>query len=164
MEIILPEFGVIFWTVLTFLVVWYILRKFAWKPILNMLETRDKSIESALNSAEDARKEMAIIKSENDKMAKKARVEREQMLKEARESQNKILAEDRENAKEEAAKLIEKARRDIKDERENAFLDMKKQLVEYSVDIAEKILRNELQDPGNQKKMAEQYIKDIKFN
>ena len=164
MEIILPEFGVIFWTVLTFLVVWYILRKFAWKPILNMLETRDKSIESALNSAEDARKEMAILKSENDKMAKKARVEREQMLKEARESQNKILAEARENAKEEAAKLIEKARRDIKDERENAFLDMKKQLVEYSVDIAEKILRNELQDPGNQKKMAEQYIKDIKFN
>ena len=164
MEIILPEFGVIFWTVVAFLIVWYILRKFAWKPILTMLETRDKSIENALNSAESAREEMASLKSENEKMAKKARVEREQMLKEARESQNKILAEARESAKVEAAKLIEKARRDIKAERENAFLDMKKQLVEYSVEIAEKILRNELQDPNNQKKMAEQYIEDIKLN
>lgn len=164
MEIILPEIGVIFWSVLTFLIVWWVLRKFAWKPLLLMLNERDKSIDEALKSADKAREEMKKLEGKNEEMVKEAKLEREKLLKEARESQSQILTEARVKAKEEAAKMVEKARKEIEAERENAFNEMKSELAGFAVEIAEKIIRRELKDKEAQKNMVEDYIKDIKMN
>jgi F-type H+-transporting ATPase subunit b len=164
MEIIMPEIGVIFWTFLSFLVVFFILRKFAWKPIINMLNERDQSIEQALSSADSARKEMQKLEMKNEELVKEAKLERESLLKEAKDTQTKIISEARESAKDEAKRMIEKARKEISAEREAAFAEMKNEIVSYAVEIAEKILRQELQDKDKQQQVAEKYLDDIKRN
>jgi F-type H+-transporting ATPase subunit b len=164
MEIIMPEIGVIFWTFLSFLVVFFVLRKFAWKPIISMLNERDQSIEQALTSADTARKEMQKLELKNEELVKEAKLEREALLKEAKDTQIKIISEARESAKDEANKMIEKARKEISAERETAFAEMKNEIVSYAVEIAEKILRQELQDKDKQKLVAEKYLDDIKKN
>lgn len=164
MEIIMPEIGVIFWTFLSFLVVFFILRKFAWKPIMNMLKERDQSIKQALSSADNARKEMQKLESKNEALVKEAKLERESLLKEAKDTQTRIISEARDSAKDEAGRMIEKARKEIKAEREAAFTEMKDEIVSYAVEIAEKILRQELQDKKKQKEVAEKYLNDIKKN
>lgn len=164
MEIIMPEIGVIFWTFLSFLVVFFVLRKFAWKPIINMLKERDQSIEQALSSADYARKEMQKLEAKNEELVKEAKLERESLLKEAKATQTKIISEARESAKEEANKMIEKARKEIAAERESALAEMKNEIVSFSIEIAEKVLRQQLQDKDKQKLMAEKYLDDIKKN
>lgn len=164
MEIIRPEIGAIFWTILSFLIAWIILRQFAWKPILNVLRERDKSIKRALQSADSAKEEMKRLEAKNEEMVKEAKLERESLLNEAREQQSKILNEARENAKEETERMISKARKEIEAERKEAFSEMKNEIVDYSIQIAEKILRKELDNKEAQKEVAEQYIKDINTN
>lgn len=164
MEIIMPELGVIFWTLLSFFIVFFVLRKYAWKPIMNMLKERDQSIEQALNSADNARKEMQKLESKNEELVKEAKRERETLLKEAKETQTKIISEARDSAKGEASRMIDKARKEIRAEREAAFAEMKNEIVGYAVDIAEKILRQELQDKDKQTEIAEKYLSDIKKN
>lgn len=164
MEIVMPEVGVIFWTVLAFLIVWFILRKFAWKPILNMLNERNQYIDNGLQMAEKAKEEMQKMEARNEELIKETKFERENLLKEARDSQDKIISEARESAKKETAQLIEKARKKIEAEREAAFAEMKNEIVDYSVQIAEKILRKEFDNKNMQKEVAERYMKDIKIN
>ncbi len=164
MEIVMPEVGVIFWTVLAFLVVWFILRKFAWKPILNMLNERNQYIDNGLRMAEKAKEEMQKMEARYEELIKEAKFEREKLLKEARDSQDKIISEARESAQKETAQLIEKARKKIEAEREAAFAEMKNEIVDYSVQIAEKILRKEFDNKNMQKEVAERYMKDIKIN
>ncbi len=164
MEIIMPELGVIFWSVLAFLIVWYILRKYAWKPILKMLSERNKTIANALKSADKARIDMEKFQAKNEELLKAAKLEREQLLKEARDTRAKIISEASENAKDEAGKMIEKAKKDIQSERETAFAEMKNEIVDYAIQISEKILRKEFENKKTQKEAAERYMKDIKIN
>ncbi|MFO7863949.1 MAG: F0F1 ATP synthase subunit B [Salinivirgaceae bacterium] len=164
MEIIMPELGVFFWTMVAFLIVWFILRKFAWKPILNMLHERDQSIEDALNAAENAKIEMKQFEEKNQQLLKEAKLEREKLLKEAEETQKRIMSEARESAKAETNKMIEQAHKTIKADREAAFAEMKNEIVDYSIQIAEKILRQTLDNKEEQKKIAEQYMSSIKVN
>ncbi len=157
MDLVTPQIGLLFWTVLIFLILVFLLAKFAWKPILNMVEERTKNIEDALNSAENAKKEMAGLKAENEQIMKEARAERDKIVREAREMKDKIIEESKETAKAEADKILAQARKLIDDEKRAAMNELKDQVASLSIEIAEKILTKELSD---KKKQAE-LIDDI---
>jgi len=145
-------------------IVLFILRKFAWKPILNALKDREESIASALNSAEEAKKEVAGLKADNDRIIAEARQEKNMILKEAKEIKDKIIAEAREKAMQETAKSIVLAKQQIEAEKVAAINDLKNQVAELSVMIAEKVIRKELSNKSEQEKMVDGLIDDIKLN
>lgn len=164
MDLIAPDFGLIFWQGITFLIVLFILGKYAWKPILNALSQREESIEEALNSAEQARKEMENLKAENEKLLDEARKERDQILKEARESANKIKEEAREEASKISNKMQEDARASIESEKNAALADLKQQVGDFAIQIAEKILREKLDDEKAQKKHVAELVEELNIN
>lgn len=164
MGLVTPDYGLLFWMLLTFLAVLYILKKFAWGPILSSLKEREDSIEEALESAQKAREEMGKLQADNEKILAEARNERSQMLKEAKDLQQKMLEEAKQKAAQEADKMIESARRAIENEKEAAIGEMKENIASLSVLIAEKILKKQLEDPEKQKELMDQYLKDIKLN
>lgn len=164
MELITPNSGTIFWMVIIFGILLFVLRKFAWYPILNALKEREESITSALNSAEEAKKEMATLKASNERIMAEAGKERDIILKEAKELKEKILAETKVHADQEAQKALKLAREQIQAEKSSAINEIKKQVVEISVMIAEKLIKKELQNKEEQKKMMDGLIDDIKLN
>jgi F-type H+-transporting ATPase subunit b len=164
MGLVTPNPGTIFWMLLIFGIVFFILRKFAWKPILNALKDREESIANALNSAEEAKKEVAGLKAGNDKLIAEARQEQNNILKEAKEIKDKIIAEAKEKARQETAKSIELARHQIQAEKTAAIIDIKNQVAELSVMIAEKVIKKELGNKTVQEKMVDGLVDDIKLN
>lgn len=164
MELVTPQIGLLFWTVLIFLILVFLLAKFAWKPILHMVETRNKSIEDALNSAEIARKEMAGLKAENEQIIKEARAEHDKIIREAREMKEKIIAESKETAKQEADKIVAQARELIESEKLATINELKNQVAVLSVDIAEKVLRNELSDKKKQSELINDILEHANIN
>ncbi len=164
MGLVTPNPGTIFWMVIIFGFVLFILRKFAWKPILNALKDREESIASALNSAEEAKKDVAGLKAENAKVMAEARKEKEVILKEAKELKDKIIAEAKLKANLEAQKAVDLARIQIQNEKNNAINDIKKQVAELSVMIAEKVIKKELGSKPEQEKLLDGLIDDIKLN
>ncbi|WP_297089164.1 F0F1 ATP synthase subunit B [uncultured Draconibacterium sp.] len=164
MELINPSSGTIFWMIIAFGVVLFVLKKFAWKPILAALKEREDSIASALNSAEEAKKEVAGLKADNEKIIAEARREKEAILKEAKELKDKIIAEAKEIASAEGQKTIEQARQQIQAEKTAAVNDIKKQVAQLSVTIAEKVIRKELGNKAEQEKMVNGLVDDIKLN
>lgn len=164
MGLVTPNPGTIFWMVIIFGIVLFILRKFAWRPILNALKDREESIAQALNSAEEAKKEVAGIKAENEKVMAEARRERDVLLKEAREIKDKIIAEAKERANLETQKAVELARVQIQNEKTSAINDIKKQVAELSLLIAEKVIKKELSSKSEQEKLVDGLIDDIKLN
>lgn len=164
MGLVTPNPGTIFWMLIIFGITLFILRKFAWKPILNSLKDRQESIANALNSAEQARKEMKELKADNEKIIAEARRERDIILKEAKEIKEKIVAEAKEKAGTEAQKNIELARQQIQSEKMAAINDIKKQVAELSVMIAEKVIKKELENKDRQEKMVDGLVDDIKLN
>jgi F-type H+-transporting ATPase subunit b len=164
MPLVTPDIGTIFWMLLMFIFVLVILKKFAWKPILNALENREKSIEDSLRSADRAREEMKQLKEDNEKIMAEARLERDSMLRDTKQTSERILSEAREKASEEARLLIEATREFIENEKTSAVDEIRKQVAELSVDIAEKILREKLKDDKQQKELVKKYMKDIKLN
>lgn len=163
MELVKPELGLIVWTAITFLILVFLLAKFAWKPILNAVNDREKSIEGALKAAERARDEMKSLQADNDKILREARAERERILKEATDIKNKIVSEASEKAKEEAGKQIELARIQINAEKQNAIAQIKTQVAAISVEIAEKLLRKELASESKQQQLIDDLLKDAKI-
>jgi F-type H+-transporting ATPase subunit b len=164
MELVRPDVGTIFWMLLMFIIVLIILKKFAWKPILNALDNREKSIEDSLRSADRARQEMEQLKEDNEKIMAEARLERDNMLRDTKKTSEKILSEAREKANEEARLLIEATRELIENEKTSAVDEIRKQVAVLSVDIAEKILREKLKDDKQQKELVDKLMKDIKLN
>jgi len=164
MDLLTPEFGTIFWTLIVFLISFYILAKFAWKPMLNALKERDKAIAQSLEAAEKAKSEVSRMQAESEKIMAQARVERDKMLQEARDLKESLVNESREQAKKEGLKLIEDARQVIKTERTAAVQEIKNQVSILSVAISEKILLHELSDPEKQKELIEKSLVDVKFN
>jgi F-type H+-transporting ATPase subunit b len=164
MGLVLPDYGLLFWMLLTFLIILYILKKFAWKPILGSLKEREESIEDALKSAEKAREELSNLQASNEKILAEARKEREEMLKEAREIKQKMIDEAKDKASQEANKMIELAKVAIENEKAAAIVDMKKSIAEMSIQIAEKILKKELSDPKQQQEIMDKYLNNIKLN
>ncbi len=164
MGLVLPEYGLLFWMVLTFSIVFFILKKFAWKPILNSLKEREDSIEDALELAKKTREEMAKLQADNELILAEARQQREELLKEARDMRQKMIDEAKDRAKEEGEKMIALARQAFENEKTTAIDDLKKTIVAMSVQIAEKILKKQLSDPKQQQEYLDTYLKDIKLN
>ncbi len=164
MELITPGFGLIFWQAVTFLVVLFILGKFAWKPIMGAIQEREASIENALASAERAKAEMQQLQSNNEALIKQARVERDQMLKDAQTSANNLIAEAKERATIEANKIIESAKATIQTEKQAALTELKNQVATLSIDIAEKVIKAKLSTEQAQKDLVRQYIQESNLN
>ncbi len=164
MDLVTPQIGLLFWTVLIFLVLVFLLAKFAWKPILRMVEERTKNIEDALNSAENAKKEMAGLKAENEQIMKEARAERDKIVREAREMKDKIIEESKETAKAEADKILAQARKLIDDEKRAAMNELKDQVASLSIEIAEKILTKELSDKKKQAELIDDILQQSNLN
>ena len=163
-SLITPAIGTLFWTVVIFTLFFLILKKFAWKPVLNIVKQRDEMIKGSLASAEKARKEMLKLQSDNEAILRKAREERESILKEAREVRDKLIAEAKGKASEEAEKLIEKARTGIEREKAIALADIREQVASLSVDIASKLLGEKLKQTGEQQKLIDNYLRDVDLN
>ena len=157
MQLLTPGFGLIIWTLLAFLIVFFILKKYAWKPILNSLNQREKGIADSLATAERVRAEMAELKSENEELLAQAREERAVMLKEARDIKERIVNDAKEQAKTEASKIMSETQQAIEQQKMAAMTDVKNQIGKMVIEVAEKILRKEL---GN-KEAQEAHIKDL---
>jgi len=164
MDLVKPEFGLIFWMSVTFLIVLFLLKKFAWKPILGIIKEREASIEKAINTAEEARKEMRELRSLNDKLAADARIERDKILKEAREIKDSIINDAKKIASEEGNRIVAAAREQINAEKFAAINELKNQVASLSIDIAEKILKSELSNEEKQKTLVKNLLQDIKLN
>ena len=154
------SFGLFFWQLFIFIGLVLLLRKFAWKPILDSVNERETSIKDAMNAAEEAKKEMASIQEDNQKVLKEARAEREALLKEARSSGAEIVAQAKTEAKAEADKIIAHAQESIQNEKRAALNELKNQVAQISLDIAEKVIDSELDSKDKQSKLVNQLIKD----
>jgi len=163
-KLIQPEIGLIFWMTLSFVIVMYILAKFAWKPILKALSDREENIEEALNTARKAKEEMVALKADNERLLNEARIERDKMLKEARDTKDAIIAEAKGKAQAEANKIMTSAREAINNEKMAAITELKNQVAKMSIEIAEKILRHELSNDEKQKALVENLLRDISLN
>ena len=141
MELVTPGLGLIFWMVLSFSVILFILKKYAWKPILKALKEREITIATALKSADKAKEEMEQLKADNEKIIKEAKNERDNLLKDTRQLKDKIISEAKQKAISEGKKMIEDARGKIESEKEAALDEIKNQVVSFSIEIAEKILK-----------------------
>lgn len=164
MGLVMPEFGLFFWMLLSFSILLFILKRFAWGPILKGLADRESSIEEALKSAENAKEEMLNLQSGNEKILKQAILERETIVKEARELKEAIIRDARHEASVEANKVMEHARAAIERERISAITEIKNLIADFSVEIAEKILQEKLTDDSRQKELIQNYIDQINLN
>ncbi len=162
--LVTPELGMLIWTCVVFILLFVLLRKFAWKPILGAVNDREKSIEEALNAAEKAKAEMESLKSGNEALLNEARAERDVMLKEAREIKDKIVSDSKATAKAEAERIITSARESIQHEKMAAITELKNQVAILSIEIAEKILKDELSSADKQKAIIDNVVKDISLN
>ncbi|WP_422106697.1 F0F1 ATP synthase subunit B [Winogradskyella sp.] len=164
MDLIKPGFGLVFWTVITFLILLFLLRKFAWKPILGAVSEREEGIKDALASAENARKEMENLQADNERILQEARAEREAMLKDAREIREQTIAKAETEAQEKASKIIEKAQAAIESEKKAAMAELKSHVAGLSIDIAEKVVRGELSNKDKQLKLVEDMLGETTLN
>lgn len=159
-----PGIGLIFWMLLSFSILLFILGKFAWNPILKMIKEREESIAKALQSAEEARKEMQRLQANNEQIIAEARKQADQIIKEAKEIKDKIIAEAKQTASQEADKIIKNAQLIIENEKNQAMREIRNQIIEMSVLVAEKVLRKELSNENKQKEYIEQLLNEINPN
>jgi F-type H+-transporting ATPase subunit b len=159
-----PAIGTVFWTTLIFLLFFFLLTKFAWKPILGAVKARDEIIKGSLESAEKAREDMKRLQADNEAILRKAREERENILKDARDIRDKMINEAKGKASEEGEKLIEKARQSIEREKDKALSEIHEQVAYLSVEIASKLLGEKLRESDQQNKLIASYLKEIEKN
>ena len=164
MGLVTPELGTIFWMVIIFGIVVFVLRKFAWTPILSALNERETNIGNALRAAEQARKEVQNLKADNEKIMAEAKQEKEKILHETIELKDKIIAEAKQKAEADAENSIDHARQQIQNEKAKAINEMKQQVAELSLMIAEKVIRKELSDEKKQQEMVKNLVDGIKLN
>ncbi len=162
MEKLLGEFsvGLFFWQTILFVLLVLLLKKYAWKPILDAVNEREKGIKNALESAQRAKEEMANLQADNDKLLKEARAERDSMLKEARDIKNKMINEAKDEAKAEADKLMVQAQAAIENEKKTAISEIKNQVAGLSLEIAEKVIKQNLTTDDKQQKLVKSLLED----
>ena len=164
MELIQPGLGLIFWMTLSFIAVLYILGRFAWKPIMKMLKEREQTIDDALHAADKAREEMKLLKVDNEKLLKQAKEERDAILNEARKIRDKLIEEARVKASQEAQRIVDSAAERIQNEKMAAIVDLKNQVANLSIDIAEKILKEELVQKDKHQQLINRMMNEVKIN
>ncbi|QQM26316.1 F0F1 ATP synthase subunit B [Elizabethkingia sp. M8] len=164
MDLLTPSIGNIFWTTVVFLILVILLGKFAWKPILSAINTRETNIVDALNQVKLAKAEMENLKADNERIIREAKIERDAILKEAREIKDKIVGEAKDAAKTEGDKMIEQARQTITAEKNATMADIKSQIGELSVNIAESILKQKLDNNDAQNQLVENILNKSNLN
>jgi F-type H+-transporting ATPase subunit b len=164
MDLLIPGEGLIIWQLIIFLALFFLLTKLAWKPILGSLKEREESIQQALDAAEKAKIEMAALKSDNEKLLREAREERDKILRDAREAANRLHDQAQADAKKNADKIIEDAKAIIQTEKNAALRDVKAQVAMFSLEIAERLIKNNLKEDKAQRELAETFIKDLNLN
>ena len=166
MEKLISEFsvGLFFWQSMLFIALIFLLRKFAWKPILTAVNEREEKIEGALKAAEEAEKRMQALNAQNEELLKKAREERDIILKEARETKDAIIAEAKDKAKQEAERVLAASREAIQNEKMAAIAELKNQVAVLSIEVAEKIIRQELKSDDKQKQLANNFVEEVSLN
>jgi F-type H+-transporting ATPase subunit b len=164
MGLLLPGLGLIVWTILAFLIVLVILKKFAWKPIIKGLTDRETNIADSISLAEKVKNEMAQLKNDNEALLIKAREERALLLKEAKETKDKIVNDAKEEAKVQATKIINEAQAVINQQKMAAVNELKNQVGKLVIEVSEKILRRELSDKAAQEKYIAQVAEEVKLN
>lgn len=164
MELVKPSIGLIFWMFVSFSIILFLLKKFAWSPILGMIKEREESIEHALASAEKAKEEMKALQSSNERILAEARTERDSMLKDARDIREKMISEAKGIATKESERLLQAARENIQNEKMAAVTELKNQVAVLSIEIAEKILKSELSSDEKQKSLVKNLLQDVNLN
>jgi len=164
MDLVTPDFGLFFWTLISFAILFFVLKKFAWKPIVGTVNDREQSIREALASAEKAKLEMENLHADNERILKEARVERESMLKEAREIKSKMIADAKDEAQVQGSKMIALAQAAIESEKKAAMAELKNHVAGLAVDIAEKVVREELSNKDKQLKLVESMLSEATLN
>lgn len=164
MKLLTPEFGLLIWTLLAFLIVFFILKKMAWPAIIKGLREREKGIADSLSTAERVRAEMAQLKNENEALLALAREERSKLLKEARETKDKIISDAKEQAKAEASKIISEAQAVIETQKMAAITDVKNQVGKLVIEVSEKVLRRELASKEAQETHVKDLVGGVKLN
>ncbi len=158
------SFGLFIWQVLIFVGLIFLLKKFAWKPILDAVNDREEGIKNALLSAANAREEMQNLQADNQRILQEARLERDSMLKDAREMKEKMVADAKNEAQVQGLKMIEQAKAAIEGEKNAALAELKSQVSSLSISIAEKLLKDELSNKEAQVKLVEKMLGDAKLN
>jgi F-type H+-transporting ATPase subunit b len=164
MDLLNPSFGLLIWTFLAFLIVFLLLKKFAWKPILASLKEREEGIANSIATAEKVKAEMAQLKNENEAMMQKAREERATMIKEAKEQGDKMINQAKEKAKAEYERILNDAQLAIETQKNAALIDVKNQVGALVIEVSEKILRRELSNKGEQENYIKQLAGEVKLN
>ncbi|HET9486109.1 MAG TPA: F0F1 ATP synthase subunit B [Chryseosolibacter sp.] len=164
MQLLTPGLGLIIWQIIVFLLLLLLLAKLAWKPIINSLKDRERSIQEALETAEKARHEMSQLKSDNERLLNEAREERDRILREAREVSSRMKEDAQHEAKKMTDKIVEDARAAINIEKQAALKEVKVQVAMFSLEIAEKLMKKNLSSDKAQKDLVETYVKDLKVN
>lgn len=164
MQLLTPSLGLLFWTLLAFLIVFFVLRKFAWGPILGSLNQREKTIADSLESAERVKREMVQLKAENEALMQRAREERSAMLKEAKETRDKIVADAKEQARIEGNKMIAEAQHAINAQKMAAITEVKNKVGQLVIEVTEKVLRRELSNPQAQEAHIQGLVDEVKLN
>jgi F-type H+-transporting ATPase subunit b len=164
MDLLSPGTGLIVWQFIIFVGLFFLLKAFAWKPILASLKEREESIQQALDAAEKAKIEMASLKSDNEKLLKEAREERDRMLKDAKDAANRLHDEAQVAARKNADRIIEDAKAVIHTEKQAALRDVKAQVAMFSLAISEKLIKRNLSEDKQQKELVDTFIKDLKLN
>jgi F-type H+-transporting ATPase subunit b len=162
--LVTPDLGLVVWTTVAFAILFFILAKFAWKPIMSAIDERERSIEDALLKAEAAKEEMTRLTAENDSLLKQARAERDLILREAKHMKDQIIGDAKEAALKEGNKLIEKARIEIDSQKAIAMAEVKELVAELSIEIAEKVLRKEFTKADKQDELVADLLREVKLN
>lgn len=164
MDLIIPSEGLLFWTTIVFVILLVLLRKFAWKPILGAVQTREGNIQKALDSALDAEERMTALTAQNEDLLKQAREERNVILREAKVAGESMVAEAKESAQKDADRILVSANEQIANERMKAVVELKNQVGKLSLEIAEKILKSELDDKAKQESLVNHLVEDVNLN
>ncbi|MAW21419.1 MAG: ATP synthase F0 subunit B [Flavobacteriales bacterium] len=166
MEKLINDFsvGLFFWQTVLFVILVFVLRKYAWKPILSAVEEREEGIKNSLEAAEHAKAEMEKLNADNERVLAEARVERDALLKEAREIKESIVNEAKDLANSEADKILASAKEQIANEKMKAITELKNTVATLSIDIAEKVLKSELSDKTKQNKLVASVLKESQLN
>jgi F-type H+-transporting ATPase subunit b len=163
-SVIKPDFGLLFWTTIIFLLFWLLIGKFAFRPIAQALKKRENDIQGSLDEAKRTHQEMANLKAENEELLAQAREERTLILKAANNAKDNIINEAKEKAKEEAKRIVAGAKEQIENQKMAALIEIKNEVGKMAIDIAEKVIRKELTDGASQEAFVNGLVKDIKLN
>lgn len=164
MDLILPDYGLIFWTSIVFVLLLFLLAKFAWKPMLKAVNDREQKIAESLELADKTKAEMKALQSQNENLLKEARAERDSIVKDAKEVATKMVEDSKNAAKVEAEKVMLSAQEAINSEKTAAIADLKNQVASFSIEIAEKLVRTDMSSDDKQKALAEKLAAEVKMN